>query len=80
MNASSEHGGLVVNGMSDQARDSGYANSAIVAAVGATAIVLWRKAKKKVGKVLKIDPNANKEVEEEIVLTESDEASQESND
>lgn len=34
VNASSEHGGLVVNGMSDQARDSGYANSAIVAAVG----------------------------------------------
>jgi len=35
---------------------------------------LWRKAKKKVGKVLNIDPNANKEVEEEIVITESDEA------
>ena len=33
VNASSEAGGLVVNGMSDQARDSGYANSAIVAAV-----------------------------------------------
>mgnify|MGYP003302976241 CR=1 FL=1 len=48
--------------------------TAIVAAVGATAIVLWRKAKKKVGKVLNIDPNANKEVEEEIVITESDEA------
>ena len=48
--------------------------SAIIAAVGAVAIVLWRKAKKKVGKVLNIDPNANKEVEEEIVITESDEA------
>ena len=48
--------------------------TAIVAAVSATAIVLWRKAKKKVGKVLNIDPNANKEVEEEIVITESDEA------
>ncbi len=48
--------------------------TAIVAAIGATAIVLWRKAKKKVSKVLKIDPNANKEVEEEIVITESDEA------
>ena len=33
LNASSEPGGLVVNGMSDQARDSGYANSAVVAAV-----------------------------------------------
>ena len=33
LNAASEPGGLVVNGMSDQKRDSGYANSAIVAAV-----------------------------------------------
>ena len=48
--------------------------TAIVAAVGATAIVLWRKAKRKVGKVLHIDPNANKEVEEEIVITESEDA------
>ncbi len=47
--------------------------TAIVAAVGATAIVLWRKAKRKVGKVLHIDPNANKEVEEEIVVTEVEE-------
>ena len=39
--------------------------AAIIAAIGATAILLWRKAKKKVGKVLNIDPNANKEVEEE---------------
>ena len=48
--------------------------TAIVAAVGATAIVLWRKAKNKVSKVLHIDPNANKEVEEEIVITESEDA------
>ena len=33
VNASSFPGGLAVNGMSDQARDSGFANSAIVAAV-----------------------------------------------
>lgn len=33
LNAASEPGGLVVNGMSDQARDSGFANSAVVAAV-----------------------------------------------
>ena len=46
--------------------------TAIAAAVGATAIVLWRKAKKKVSKVLNIDPNANKEVEDEIVVTESE--------
>ena len=48
--------------------------SAIIAAVGAVAIVLWRKAKNKVSKVLHIDPNANKEVEEEIVVTESEDA------
>ena len=40
----------------------------IVIAVGATGLVLWRKAKKKVAKVLHIDENANKEVEEEIVI------------
>lgn len=33
VNAASEAGGIAVNGMSEQARDSGYANSAIVAAV-----------------------------------------------
>lgn len=33
VNASSEEGGLVVNGMSDAGRDSGYANSAIVVTV-----------------------------------------------
>lgn len=33
VNASSEEGGLVVNGMSDAARNSGYANSAIVVTV-----------------------------------------------
>ncbi len=34
VNASSEQGGTVVNGMSNAARDSGYANSAIVVSVG----------------------------------------------
>lgn len=34
VNASTEQGGLVVNGMSDSARNSGYANSAIVVTVG----------------------------------------------
>lgn len=46
--------------------------SGIVAAVGATAIILWRKAKKKVANVLHIDENANKEVEEELVINEDD--------
>ena len=37
-------------------------------AVGATAVILWRKAKKKVATALHIDENANKEVEEELVI------------
>ena len=47
--------------------------SGIVIAVGATAVILWRKAKKKVTAALHIDENANKEVEEELVInTDSD--------
>ncbi|MBE6676310.1 MAG: hypothetical protein E7594_05650 [Ruminococcaceae bacterium] len=42
--------------------------SAITIAVGATAVILWRKAKKKVAATLHIDENANKEVEEELVI------------
>ncbi len=42
--------------------------SGIVIAVGATAVILWRKAKKKVANVLHIDENANKEVEEDLVV------------
>jgi MFS superfamily sulfate permease-like transporter len=47
--------------------------SGIVIAVGAAAVIFWRKAKKKVANVLHIDENANKEVEEDLVInTESD--------
>ncbi len=42
--------------------------SGIVAAVGATAVIMWRKAKKKVANALHIDENANKEVEDELVI------------
>ena len=42
--------------------------SGIVIAVGATAVILWRKAKKKVATALHIDENANKEVEEELII------------
>lgn len=42
----------------------------VVIAVSATAVILWRKAKKKVANVLHIDENANKEVEEDIVINE----------
>ena len=47
--------------------------SGIAVAVGAAAVILFRKAKKKVAKTLGIDENANKEVEEDIVLTQTDE-------
>ena len=42
--------------------------SGIAIAVSATAVILWRKAKKKVSSALHIDENANKEVEEELVI------------
>jgi MFS superfamily sulfate permease-like transporter len=42
--------------------------SGIVIAVGAAAVIFWRKAKKKVANVLHIDENANKEVEEELTV------------
>ncbi len=48
--------------------------SGVVIAVGATAVVLWRKAKKKAAQVLHIDENANKEVEEDIVIKDDEEA------
>ncbi len=43
---------------------------AICVAIGASAIIIWRKVKKGVSKTFHIDPNAKKEVEEDIVLTE----------
>ena len=46
--------------------------TAIFVTVGASAIVLWRKFKKKVDKSLNKDPNANKEVEEELVITDEE--------
>lgn len=42
----------------------------IAIAVGTTFVIWWRKAKKKVSKTLHIDENANKEVEEELVINE----------
>ncbi|MDE7453934.1 MAG: hypothetical protein K2N22_05960 [Clostridia bacterium] len=46
--------------------------TAIVVAVGASAIVIWRKFKKKVDKTLNKDPNANKEIEEELVIVDEE--------
>ncbi len=43
--------------------------AAIAVAVGATGIILWRKFRNKMKKIVKTDPNKNKEVEKEISLT-----------
>lgn len=51
--------------------------SAIAAAIGATFIIRWRKIKKGVTKTLKIDENAHKEVEDELVITDADFAGEE---
>ena len=46
--------------------------SSIVIALGATFIILWNKAKKKACQVLRIDENAKKEVEDDIVITDAE--------
>lgn len=46
--------------------------STVVLAVGAAVIMLWRNAKKKVADKLHIDPNAGKEVEEDLVIKDED--------
>lgn len=45
--------------------------TAIAVAIGATFIILWRKFKKGVSKALHIDPNAGKEVEDDLVVNDS---------
>lgn len=47
--------------------------SGIVIAISATVVIVWRKAKKKVATALHIDENANKEVEEELVIKDEEE-------
>lgn len=46
----------------------------IVVAVGAAVGILWRKAKKKVSDKLGIDENAKKEIEDDIVVTDTDDS------
>ncbi len=46
--------------------------SGVAIAVGAAAVILWRRAKKKAAEVLHIDENANKEVEEDIVIKDEE--------
>ena len=47
--------------------------TAIAVACGATFIIVWRKIKKGAQKVLRIDNNTNKEVEDELVITDETE-------
>lgn len=47
----------------------------IVVAIGAVVGILWRKAKKKVSDKLGIDENAKKEIEDDIVVTDTDDSS-----
>lgn len=44
----------------------------IIAAVAAFFIIKWRKLKKGVSKTLHIDENANKEVEDDLVITDAE--------
>lgn len=45
----------------------------VVVAVGATAGIMWRKAKKKMQDKLGIDENAKKEVEEDVIVSDTEE-------
>lgn len=46
--------------------------SGVVIAIGATAVIIWRRLKKGVAKVLNIDENKGKEVEEDVVIYDED--------
>ena len=47
-------------------------------AIGAFVTIYWRRAKKKMSKVLKIDENAKKQMEDEIVEYHPDDVNRES--
>ena len=44
----------------------------VAIAIGAVVGIYWRKAKSKINKALNIDENAKKEVEEDVIATDSD--------
>lgn len=50
--------------------------SAIAVAIAAPILYYWKKVKKGVCKTLHIDENKNKEVEEELVITDEETAEQ----
>ncbi len=43
-----------------------------IAVIGTSLLIWWRKTKKKVAKTLHIDVNANKEVEDDLVINEDE--------
>ena len=46
--------------------------SGVAVALGAAMVIFFRKAKKKVAKTFHIDENAGKEVEDDVVLTDTE--------
>lgn len=44
--------------------------AAIAVAIAASAIIIWKKVKNNVKKIVKTDPNKNKEVEKDIVVND----------
>ena len=46
--------------------------SGVAVALGAAVVIFFRKAKKKVAKTFHIDENAGKEVEDDVVLTDTE--------
>lgn len=46
--------------------------TAIAVAAGAGFIILWRRLKKKMSNALHIDENRNKEVEDELIITDAE--------
>ena len=46
--------------------------AAIAVAIAASAIIIWKKVKNNVKKIIKTDPNKNKEVEKDVVLVDEE--------
>ncbi len=50
--------------------------AAIAVAIAASAIIIWKKVKNNVKKIMKTDPNKNKEVEKDVVLIDEENSSE----
>ncbi len=53
--------------------------AAIAVAIAASAIIIWKKVKNNVKKIVKSDPNKNKEVEKDVVLVDNEVLENENN-